>query len=350
MTKTAPDANPASPLRSYCDGLIALLKSKGYRVAHGSDFENVDQLKDRDLRQRIVKQDALARAYARQGILRHAMLLSDVRRGAGAFVCPDTRTIVVPDEKGLLDKFVATHRLNRAHLEADGITDLHLYAEYLIHEASHVIGNDGPAFTPSSALNGEFQVHALAAARFIRAEDTKAARAAIRLFAAAKYMNPFNMAESHIWSMNATDWALARVNRPGVWRADGGGFVSSVFNRFARYGDPHSLRTAWKPVELAQAFIGRYGMLPFSGLKTDPRLRYAMRDAALNAADDVKKRMQARRGKKPDPELHQAYLLLRQMGRSLDGVLRYADDYYARGAIKDPPRLPRSILDIKFEP
>jgi hypothetical protein len=349
MAKAKPYTEPDSPLRRYCDGLIVLLQSKGHRVAHGSDFKNVDQLKDRDLQSRVRKHHEIALAYYRQGVTQPLSLLGDVQRGGGAYCCRETKTLVVPDEKGLLDKFAAAHRLNRDRLAADGITDLHLYAEYLIHEASHVIGNDGPAFTPSSHLNGEFQVHALAAARFIKAADTAETRNAIRLFAAAKYMNPFNMAESHIWSMNATDWALARVNRPGTWRADGGGFASSVFNRFARHGDPHSAWTAEKPLELAQGVIGQYGMLPISGLKTDPRLRYAMRDAALNAADDLKRKMQARRGTKRDPDLFQAYLLLRQMGRSLDTVLRYADDYYPRGAIKDPPRLPKSILDMKFE-
>ncbi len=61
----SPDAAPSAALsiadlRAYCDKTAAMLRRRGYTLIHGGDFDRADTLPPGDLKNRVLKQLALA--------------------------------------------------------------------------------------------------------------------------------------------------------------------------------------------------------------------------------------------------------------------------------------------------
>ena len=249
--------------------------------------------------------------------------------------------------------------LNARRLRKQGLNDTHIYIDFFIHEASHVLGLNGHCWSDSDTFRfNEFDTYLHEFTRLMRVTgfgtqdripnllaNRKAMNSIIGCFKAIDGESKRYPALRYQFTHSAAEWAITRANKAHImktaWNGDKDRFNLDVLRRHLpeycatrQNGAPHRERAYILAAQLLKVTAGHNVDEQFTKAFPD---NYVVRDNALQAArhclrySRAKRAFQAANGQmiaaKGDMLSEQAALILRQLARSIDHVKHYADDY-----------------------
>jgi hypothetical protein len=279
--------------------------------------------------------------------------------GLNAIADSNNKLILLPEREGLLDSLAAHKKLKSHKLQTSGLTDIHIYASYTIHEASHVIGLSGRCYRNRDSFNfNEVDSYLHEFTRFMRVGGFGTDDPVPNLLANIKTIDNiqycFDAIENndnastalrYQFTHSASEWGITRANSPAtmacLWDQRRDKFYLS---RLRRHMPRYSMKTMDGNHRMDDAYIKALRHLkgagnadmetPLASIFSD---RYTMRNAAMRAASKCLRLARAERkfrspyeafnrpkGSTPD---ERAALILRRLARAIDHVTRYADDY-----------------------
>lgn len=201
-------------LDRYCKGLFAKLRDDGYVVLNGTQLQAI-----RDDRQFASHFSGIivneVRCENREDTV------NQVIEGINAFACAMPRGIVAtPDKDNMLEKFADFENINSDRLSKAGISITHLWAKFVIHEASHAMGLHGKHFEKNlSFCRDESLVYLHGFTRFMRVGHLRSSDQVPNFIASALMKRNIVdglRASSETLRSNTQRWSTNYLNAPGM--------------------------------------------------------------------------------------------------------------------------------------
>jgi hypothetical protein len=315
-------------LNHYVDGLLDIIRARGYTVIHAGDLR-VTHEADLCCGTNPVRTQARQQWEHAADDRAYRILLESVAGHLNGFVSwpeEDKPGIcVLPDRSDAARRFAHSHNLDYAALRAANVTDADIFAVIAAHEASHILGNNGGA-DDEAPTHSEYTAYALHTARLIHAGMNPATLMLVNhaltlqsfMDALRKPLETF----PYDRAIGAATWALNHAHDPTVWDERADAFTTEAYD-YLRQQDLRIQRNDNAALHEALRALDRTRML--RGVQMDED-NPGFADKFCSAADRASAHLRKKghlTAHGPDDKL-QAALLLRQATRSFRLLQNFA--------------------------